>query len=258
MWSGLILGAAGSLHCAGMCGPLVIAATRVTQGLPNARLVSLLHQLGRITTYCLMGLTAGSFGRTMTFVGWQQPLTIVLGGLIIASTLLTILRPLTNQMSHWIGRISRNLAIPLKSQHPLTHFGLGLCHGLLPCGLVYIALATAAATGNPILGTIVMAGFGVGTLPMLLGIVKIQQSPYGSKLLRGRAMLPALATLAGLMLILRGLGLGIPYLSPKISNTGKSACCSPSIVLERPKNEESPIKSTSFYGIPLAPPYSHP
>ena len=246
MWSGFILGAAGSLHCAGMCGPLVIAATRVTQGHDKARFMTLLHQFGRITTYCLMGLTAGSFGRTLAIVGWQQPLTIALGSLIIASTLLTTLRPLTNQMSQWIGRISRQLALPLKSQHPLTHFGLGLCHGLLPCGLVYIALATAAATGHPVLGTVVMAGFGVGTLPMLLGISRIQQSPYGSKLLRGRTMLPALATLAGLMLILRGLSLGIPYLSPEISNTGKSACCSPSIVLEQPKNAESPINSTPF------------
>jgi hypothetical protein len=92
----------------------------------------------------------------------------------------------------------------------------------------------------------VMAGFGVGTLPMLLGIVRIQQSPYGSKLLRGRTMLPALATLAGLMLILRGLGLGIPFLSPDLSDSGKSTCCSPSIVLEQPKNVESPIKPTPF------------
>lgn len=246
MWSGFILGAAGSLHCAGMCGPLVIAATRITQGHAHARLVTLLHQFGRITTYCFMGLTAGSFGRTIAVVGWQQPLTIVLGGFIIASTLLSILRPLTNRMNQWIGRISRRLALPLKSQHLLTHFGLGLCHGLLPCGLVYIALATAAASGHPILGMMVMAGFGIGTLPMLLGIVRLQQSPYGSKLLRGRAMLPALATIAGLMLILRGLGLGIPYLSPDLSNSGKSACCSPSIVFEQPKNEESPIKSTPY------------
>jgi hypothetical protein len=92
----------------------------------------------------------------------------------------------------------------------------------------------------------VMTGFGLGTLPMLLGIVRIQQSPYGLKLLRGRTMLPALATLAGLMLILRGLGLGIPYLSPDLSESGNSTCCSPPLALDQPKSEEFPIKSTPF------------
>ena len=238
--SGIVLGLAGSLHCLGMCGPLLIAAARLSGGETSKSRSMALHHLGRITSYGLLGLTAGSLGQTLSLIGWQQPLTILLGVIILSTTLIARTRFVINRTTVWVGALSRQLNVRLKNHPILAHLGLGMCHGLLPCGLVYIALAAAAATSHPVPGTVLMISFGLGTLPLLLGTTAIQHlfsrlPPIGRQWLH-----TGLAMLAGMMLVLRGMGLGIPILSPKFSSNGTSACCSPSIVNEEAKNSQIP------------------
>ena len=100
----------------------------------------------------------------------------------------------------------------LQQRTVVSQFGLGAINGLLPCGLVYIAAAGAAATGQPIEGAIHMAAFGAGTLPVLLGIGMAGRSL--SFMPRFRRLIPVTVGMVAVLLILRGLALGIPYLSP--------------------------------------------
>ena len=240
LWAGLILGLAGSLHCAGMCGPLVLAAARISKTNDSPWRSTALHHAGRITTYGLLGLTVGSLGQTFSLVGWQQPLTIALGFLVLGATLLVRAKLFAYRTSQWVNGLSRFLSSKLRSSSGVAHFTLGLCHGILPCGLVYIALAAATTTAHPLLGLILMLSFGLGTLPTLLGLTALQQPLSRLRPKHRQWFQTGLALIAGSMLILRGLGLGIPILSPEFSADGKSACCSPSIVVEKPKNDQNP------------------
>ena len=215
------------MHCVGMCGPLVLAAARITGNHPHARRIAILHQLGRITTYATLGLTAGSLGRSLTLLGWQRPLTIGMGLAIIASLIIGSRLAPTSQIARWISRFNSQLQQNLRSDRLWTHFALGLTHGLLPCGLVYVALGMAAASSHPIHGAGFMVAFGIGTLPLLLGLAHLPRTNFGSRLLTQRYWLTGLAFLAGTLLILRGLELGIPYLSPKFAPDGMASCCQP-------------------------------
>ena len=240
LWSSLVLGAAGSLHCFGMCGPLVMAASGIVRQHPNRTILSLLHQLGRVTTYTILGLTAGSLGRTFILVGWQQPLTIILGALVIASVLLPKLNRLWTPAQTGLGKVSLRFSRILRQRSLAPHFGLGMAHGLLPCGLVYVALAAAATTGHPLLGAGFMALFGLGTVPVLILTSTLTQELSLNRLLRNRFLVPALACLTGSLLILRGLGLGIPLISPEFSPRGHSACCQPNVAIESPSSAGKP------------------
>ena len=104
----------------------------------------------------------------------------------------------------------------------------GLLNGLLPCGLVYAALAGAAATGGPLGGALFMAAFGLGTIPAMLAVSlagRLITAPWRARF--QRAVPVAMAVLA-VLFIVRGLSLGIPYLSPDLSPeavAGGRSCC---------------------------------
>ena len=227
LWPGLLLGIAGGLHCLGMCGPLVVAATRVRKAQPCAHRNQLLHHLGRVTSYSLMGLTAGSMGRIVSLAGWQQPLSIGMGFLVIGAVMAPRLKSLSGFVGYQIAHLTGALSRQLTSQSPWSHLGLGLCHGLLPCGLVYVAVASAAATGHPISGGLFMVAFGLGTFPALLGVGMFQQWSFqlGSRAWINGSVLKGLALFTGGILILRGLGLGIPLLSPDLGAPEMPHCC---------------------------------
>jgi hypothetical protein len=101
---------------------------------------------------------------------------------------------------------------------------LGLLNGLLPCGLVYVACAGAAATGGVFAGARYMAAFGAGTVPMMLAISLSGKLVPPSLRLKLVKAIPVCVFLLGTLLILRGMSLGIPYLSPDMSGTGASCC----------------------------------
>lgn len=225
LWVGFLLGFAGSLHCLGMCGPLALA-------LPAPRDASrafrawgrLLYNLGRTVTYAAMGLLAGLIGHVLQLGGFQQTVSIVLGVLLIATLFLN-----SRHMPEWVLNrfyrpVQRGLGALLRRKGNLGLFQVGLLNGLLPCGLVYAALAGASLQTGPLLGAFYMALFGLGTIPMMFAISMgglTLRSPRFQPVLQ--YLVPALTLTAGALLILRGLSLGIPYLSPDLSTPG--GCC---------------------------------
>lgn len=232
--SAIVLGLVGSLHCAGMCGPLAIALPlpKATQNRGNSTsstaflLGRLAYNGGRIITYCLLGVIFGLAGKTFLMAGLQRWLSIALGAALLAglfaSRRLARWQPVTTlveTLKHRMGHLLR--------RRSLASLGiLGLLNGFLPCGLVYVAAAGATATGGIISGAEYMALFGLGTVPMMLAIsLSGRLVPFAWRLKLSRAI-PVSVFLLATLLILRGMGLGIPYVSPVLSPSQPS-CCNP-------------------------------
>jgi uncharacterized protein len=221
-WTAFILGLVGSLHCAGMCGPLALAVPGAADNTTRFALGRVAYNLGRITTYCALGMVFGLFGKTLLLAGIQRWVSISLGVLLIiglfTSRKLALWKPVTLLVNQLKSRMSR-----LLRQRSLASVGaLGLLNGLLPCGLVYVAAAGATATGNILNGAIYMAAFGAGTLPMMLAIGLGGKLVPFSLRLKLRAAIPVSVFLLGALLILRGMSLGIPYVSPDLV---AGSCC---------------------------------
>ena len=204
--AGAVLGLAGSVHCAGMCGPLVIALIRGSSRAVLVRRVSIYHA-ARICTYALLGIPAGYaarvtsfglFGRTVAFTGGILLVAVAAGALFSRHA-----RPVSQSWSIVVVRAGA-IAAKLTRQHPhLGPMALGVVNGLLPCGLVYAAVATAATTGTVNAAVMFMIGFGAGTVPLFFAIsVSAAAVPSGIRQ-RVRFLAPALMAAAGLLLIVR-------------------------------------------------------
>lgn len=226
MWiiAALIMGLAGSLHCAGMCGPIAL----VIAGREGENKVGgiLLYNLGRVTTYVVLGSVSGLVGHSVVWFTGQQWLSVIAGCIILLSVALVYYRIgfLSRISEELLRRLRTVLGSVMKSRRPGTLLYLGMLNGLLPCGLVYAALGGAAATGSFAYGALFMSLFGIATVPVLFTIsilgAKIPQNYY-KRLVK---LVPITIALMALLLIVRGMGLGIPYLSPAIKS-GEVACC---------------------------------
>ncbi|HMO31385.1 MAG TPA: sulfite exporter TauE/SafE family protein [Lacibacter sp.] len=224
------MGLIGSLHCLGMCGPLALSLPIQHHRLAGKLTGALLYNLGRVTTYATAGLAFGLLGQTMSFAGAQRWISLIMGLLI----LVYIVIPKDYGSESRVARLLNGLFLDLRfrmgqlfsSKAQGTLFVIGLLNGLLPCGLVYLALASAVATGQALHGALFMAFFGLGTLPAMFGI-----SLFGNFMRQGirtrlRRAVPAFMAVMAMLLILRGLSLGIPYLSPAMEGKEKTpACC---------------------------------
>jgi uncharacterized protein len=219
-----LLGFLGSLHCAAMCGPLMLALP-VPPGGP-ARFVAgrILYQLGRVATYCLLGVIAGLAGRSLLLAGFQRWISITLGIAILLGLLFSRRISLSAPVVRLVAGLKQAMGAQLQRRGLGSLALLGLLNGLLPCGLVYVAMAGALARGGWLAGAGYMAAFGLGTLPAMLGIsLSGKLFPLALRLKLRRAIPLGVCLLAGL-LILRGLALGIPYLSPDLA-CGAAGCC---------------------------------
>jgi sulfite exporter TauE/SafE len=215
------IGLFGSLHCVGMCGPIAIALP-----IPNSNNLSfvagrLLYNVGRVFTYSFLGAIFGLLGSRLVISGFQQSVSIGLGIAIVVVVLIPPkYKAIITQHS-----IIQKITLPLKSgisnlfkQGTFSAmFLIGLLNGLLPCGLVYVALAGAIASGNAISGTIVMIIFGLGTIPVMFAATIFGKFINLNIRRKISKAIPVFALVLGLLFIVRGMGLGIPYLSPKIS-----------------------------------------
>ena len=219
--SAFFIGFFGSFHCIGMCGPIAVALP--VSKTSNLTFISgrLLYNLGRVFTYAVLGFIFGFFGSRIALAGIQQLVSILLGVIIIIVVLLPqkkinflIQLPLIVKI---VSPIKTNIGILFKKNTLSSLFLIGLLNGFLPCGLVYIALAAAVASGDAISGAAVMILFGFGTVPAMFAA-----SVFGKFINIGirtklRKATPYLAIVLAVIFILRGLNLGIPYLSPKLS-----------------------------------------
>ena len=218
----IALGLLGSLHCAAMCGPLMLALP-VPPGGPGRFVVGrVVYQCGRITTYALLGVVAGLAGKSLFLIGVQRWLTIVLGVIILLGFFLSKKIGLAAPVVRLVGKLKSAMSTQLRQTSFRSLVLLGMLNGLLPCGLVYVALAGAVSRGTILSGVGWMLAFGLGTLPTMLGISlsgKLFPISVRAKL---RRAIPFSVCLLAALLILRGLALGIPYVSPDLA---AGVCC---------------------------------
>jgi sulfite exporter TauE/SafE len=220
----IALGLIGSLHCAAMCGPLLLAIPLPPGGSGRFLAGRLIYQGGRITTYCLLGLGAGLIGKTISLAGLQRGLSILLGLAILAGFLLSKKVSLSAPVVRLVAHLKNAMSAQFRQRTFRSLALLGMLNGLLPCGLVYVALAGALSQGNLPGGILYMALFGLGTLPTMLGIgLSGKMFPPAFRLKLRSALPVGVCVVAGL-LILRGMALGIPYLSPSFA-AGVPVCC---------------------------------
>lgn len=228
-FTAFLTGLLGSFHCVGMCGPIALALPQIGHTTSQKVWSRLLYNFGRITTYALLGILLGTFGLGLKLAGWQQSISIASGVLIILTVIISN-NVIEKALGHSFRKISGKWMGKLFSQQQYSSlFLIGILNGLLPCGFVYIALIGAVATQNTLQGALFMTLFGLGTLPMMFGVSMVGQ--FISQQIRNRInqWVPVFAILIGALFILRGLGLGIPYVSPKMNEekTMVKDCCKP-------------------------------
>lgn len=235
------LGLLGSFHCIGMCGPIALALP-VHQHSPLKKHVGIfLYNLGRVITYTFLGLVFGLLGQSFFLGGFQQALSIVIGVLLLLSVILTNTKWFSSNNFGFIYSFINSVKMQLgnlfnkKGLHFL--FFIGLINGLLPCGLVYLGIAGAIATGHFIHGAQFMFYFGVGTIPIMYAVAFLGQFITLKYRNHIRHAMPIVVSIMAVMLIIRGLNLGIPYLSPEFEKeNNKISCC------EKTNSEKTEIK----------------
>ncbi len=220
------MGFIGSLHCAGMCGPIMlILPFGALKGWRRAAGIALYH-FGRISIYAAMGLLLHSF-KSLFHPQWQQAVSITLGCLMLLAGLHSFLAG-RNSLLPQAGFVKRAATRFIGSPSLPALAITGALNGMLPCGLVYMALSVAATADTAAGAAISMYAFGLGTLPMLLSIIILKRKLRFLRSASLRHYVPvALFAISGLLL-LRGANLGIPYFSPKVVAEGatiKSSCC---------------------------------
>lgn len=228
IWLAFTTGLLGSLHCAGMCGPIAMSLPDFGHSGILYYWQRIQYNLGRLFSYAALGAIAGLPGEWIKPAGWQQMLSMVAGALLIVSFLFTRLKGRISPFSVIHDKIGAALGKTLKSNKAAGWLLTGILNGLLPCGLVYIALAAALVSGGIAEGALFMLFFGLGTFPMMF-IISISGRWLPLKIrTKVRHVLPFTSLLVGVLLFVRGMNLGIPYLSPEIkTDQGKQTmeCC---------------------------------
>jgi len=220
--AGFMLGLIGSLHCVGMCGPLALALPIQYLYKSQRAFAIVLYQLGRVITYSTLGLLLGLAGRQVYLAGLQQWFSIGMGVLIIFLLI-----------QYWIFRrnvrpallntfylgVQRVMIKILKTRGTTSFLFFGMANGFLPCGMVYIALAGALVTTAVHESVLFMAMFGLGTVPAMIAISFFGQY-FGLNVRNSfRRIVPAFVMAMGVILILRGMNLGIPFISPLLPSS---------------------------------------
>lgn len=223
LWTAFLLGFVGSLHCAGMCGPLALALPVVGRTRASFILSRLTYNLGRVVTYGALGLVFGLLGATLALAGLQRWLSLLAGAALLIGLLASSRHAVGTSAFKLVGWVKAGLGQLLQRRSFSALFMLGLLNGLLPCGLVYVACASATATGSLLTATEYMLSFGAGTLPMMLGIGLAGRRVQAAFRFQTQAVIPASILIIAVLLILRGMALGIPYLSPDLAS-GAAGC----------------------------------
>ncbi|MFC1475012.1 sulfite exporter TauE/SafE family protein [Candidatus Zixiibacteriota bacterium] len=233
LWTAFIFGLLGSLHCIGMCGPIAIALPGMQASRVKFTINRLVYNFGRIISYSILGAICGWIGQTIKIAGYQAGLS-VFSGIII---LLMVFLP-----SKFAGKIIKFKFYYRMIDRTKTYWGtlfrksstssfllIGFLNGFLPCGLVYVALAASATTGSSLNGLLYMVMFGLGTIPIMLAVSYLGLFVNLSFKRIINRLIPVGAVLIAMLIILRGLSLGIPYISPEIkidaSGEQKVNCC---------------------------------
>lgn len=224
----ILTGLLGSAHCIGMCGPIALA---LPSDPDKKRSIAnlLLYNLSRAFAYSMLGLLPGLLGLGMQMAGISQKLSIAAGVLMLLVLVLGFNQKVERYVSQkpLYQKIQKIVSGYFSGNKKTNFLLLGFFNGLLPCGLVYMALALAVGAGGLWQSALFMFIFGLGTLPAMFTLSlssAVIPLSWRNKL---RRFVPYSLLFIGLLLILRGMNLGIPYLSPKIKPQGQLECCKP-------------------------------
>jgi uncharacterized protein len=214
LWTAFGIGIVGSLHCVGMCGPIALALPYQRGSRLHALGNVMLYNTGRIFTYALLGAVIGLAGRGLFLAGIQSWMSIALGVLFLVVALFSInlesrlvRLPAIRQLNTWVQATLGKL---LRRQDSASMFGIGALNGLLPCGLVYMAVAGAVTAGSTAEGAAFMALFGLGTVPMMAAVAMAGQFISLRWRNRVRKLLPVFLVTFALFFIARGLNFTVP------------------------------------------------
>lgn len=225
------LGFLGSFHCIGMCGPIAMALPLGRESKFKRVAGGIIYNLGRVFTYGVFGLLFGLLGKGFVIGGYQQILSIALGVIILLGLLLpsriTSYLGLTKVILPIVVKVKSLLGNLFKQKSYSSLFSIGVLNGLLPCGLVYLGVAGAIATGDAWNGSLFMMVFGLGTLPAMLFVSMASNAISVEWRSKVRRVVPVFVGVMACVLILRGMNLGIPYVSPELSKADctKHSCC---------------------------------
>ncbi|MCX6351933.1 MAG: sulfite exporter TauE/SafE family protein [Bacteroidetes bacterium] len=228
LWTGFLLGITGTIHCVAMCGPLILALP-FNQNTSTAWVKRLLYHAGRITSYAIIGMAVGAIGEVASIFIYQQWLSVISGVIILLILALKFLKIKTNFFPPAFLKIPSSLIQQMRGKNTFFFTPImGMLNGFLPCGLVYIAATASFGEGSGIYSIEYMLAFGAGTLPVMLFLPLISKFLSAKINLSFSKISPYLATIVACLFILRGLALGVPYLSPKISHQEPNkveGCC---------------------------------
>ncbi|MEW7289995.1 sulfite exporter TauE/SafE family protein [Aquimarina sp. 2304DJ70-9] len=217
--SAIILGLLGSFHCIGMCGPIAFMLPVGRSNSTQKFFQIFLYHFGRLLAYCIIGLFFGMIGKSLNIFGLQQTLSIVVG--IVMIILILIPHQTLNRYNFSkpiykiISKVKNALGIALKKKTPDTFLTIGFLNGFLPCGLVYMAVFGAIASSHILEGGLYMLFFGLGTIPLMTTAVYAGNFLTVKTRKHIQKAIPVFIVIIGVLFIVRGMGLGIPYLSPK-------------------------------------------
>jgi sulfite exporter TauE/SafE len=218
LYTAFIFGLISSFHCVGMCGPIamMLPVDRTNEAKKVTQIIT--YHLGKLTAYGLLGLIFGLLGKNFYLAGLQQQMSIILGILMIVVAVVpekvfakyNFSKPVYSS----IIKIKSSLGQHFKNKSYKSLFTIGLLNGFLPCGMVYVAIFGAIAMQSVSLGILYMILFGIGTIPLLTAVVYLSNILSLSFRQTIQNMIPLVAVVIGMLFIIRGLGLNIPYLSP--------------------------------------------
>ncbi|MDD3003821.1 sulfite exporter TauE/SafE family protein [Flavobacterium sp.] len=218
LYTALIFGLVSSFHCVGMCGPIAMMLPVDHHNPLRKALQVLTYHLGRLAAYASIGIVFGALGKGFFMAGMQQQLSIAIGVLMIVFIVVPERKLAQYNFSkpiyQVIAKVKSALGKQFKNKSYSSLFIIGLLNGFLPCGMVYVALFGAIAMQSVTLGALYMLLFGLGTLPLMSLVIYVNSflSPaFRNKI---QTFIPYVAVFIGCLFILRGLGLGIPFVSP--------------------------------------------
>ena len=218
LFSGFVLGLLGSFHCIGMCGPIAFMLPVDRQNTSKKVLQISLYHFGRLLAYAIIGLVFGLIGKGLYIFGLQQQLSIIIGVIMIIAVIIPYNSfskyNFSKPIFRFISKIKTALGKELKKKTPDTFLTIGFLNGFLPCGLVYMAMFAAIALANTLQSVLYMLLFGLGTVPLMTVAIYVSRFLTGKTRQYINKAIPIIVILIGVLFILRGLELGIPYISP--------------------------------------------
>lgn len=222
IYTALFLGLISSFHCIGMCGPIAMMLPVDHKNQSKKVLQIMLYHLGRLTAYGMLGLFFGILGKGLFLAGFQQQLSILVGVMMIVFVVVPEKKlaryNLSKPIYRLISRVKCHLGTQFKRKTADALFTIGLLNGFLPCGMVYATLFGAIAMQNEWLGAGYMILFGIGTIPMMSAVVLISNFITIPVRTRIQKLIPVFVIIIGSLFIVRGMGLDIPYVSPKTTS----------------------------------------